>query len=129
MSKETADTSKFKYKDMFGRDIRVGDYVVYAGFADRSAVLRAGRVVELTCSKEEVSIYDRKAGKHILGHEPKIRCESWNNFRALGWNDKGQSGKQKAVLLGFLDRLVVVPEEYVSQKIKEDLAGDVATFW
>ena len=125
----SVDTSTFEYKDMFGRDIKVGDYIVYAGLADRSAVLRAGRVIELTASKEEVSIYDRKTGEHSRGHEPKIRCESWNNFRSQGWNGEEKSGKQKAVTLGFLDRLIVVPEEYVSQKIKDDLAGPVTDYW
>ena len=97
------------YKDMFGRDINVGDYIVYGGLADRSAVLRAGRVVEL------------KNGK--------VRAQSWNNYRAQGWGGKVRSGKQKDVTLAFLDRMIVVPEDYVSQKIKTDLAGDVVSEW
>ena len=118
-----------EYLDMFGREIKVGDYVVYAGLADRSAVLRAGRVIELTYSKQEVSIYDRKTGKHSYGYEPKIRCESWNNFRSQGWKGEERSGKQKAVSLGFLDRLIVVPEDYVSEKIKNDIDGEVDSRW
>jgi hypothetical protein len=129
MPKEIVDTSKFEYKDMFGRDIKVGDYIVYAGLADRSAVLRAGRVIELTHSKEKVSLYDRKTGKHSVGYEPKIKCESWNNFRSQGWSGEEKSGKQKAVSLGFLDRLIVVPADYVSDKIKEDLDGDITPYW
>lgn len=128
MPKEIVDTSKFEYRDMFGREIKVGDYIVYAGLADRSAVMRAGRVVALTHSKEKVSIYDRTTGDRRYDYEPKIRCESWNNFRSQGWNGEDKSGKQKAVSLGFLDRLVVVPEEYVSQKVKYDLAGPVTNY-
>ena len=127
--KTPVDTSKFVYKDMFGRDIKVGDYVVYAGLADRSAVMRAGRVIELTHSKEQVSLYDRKTGEHSYGYEPKIKCESWNNFRSQGWKGEEKSGKQKAVSLGFLDRLVVVPAEYVSEKVKKDLDGPVTDYW
>lgn len=111
------DTSTFVYKDMFGRDIKVGDYIVYAGLADRSGVLRAGRVIELTHSKTAY-------GDPI----PKVKCESWNNFRSQGWNNEVLSGKQKAVSLGFLDRLIVVPAEIVSEKIKKDLVGPVADF-
>jgi hypothetical protein len=114
----TVDTSGFVYKDMFGRDIKVGDYVVYAGLADRSAVMRAGRVIELTHSKTGYGT-----------PEPKIKCESWNNFRATGWNGEEKSGKQKAVSLGFLDRLVVVPAEYVSERVKKDLDGPIASYW
>ena len=106
----TVDISKFEYKDMFGREIKPGDFIVYAGLADRSAVLRAGRVIELTHSKTDY-------GKP----EPKIKCESWNNYRARSWDGTEKSGKQKAVSLGFLDRLIVVPEEFVSEKIKNDL--------
>lgn len=108
------DNPAVEYKDMFGRDIKVGDYIVYAGLADRSAVLRAGRVVELTFSKTGYS------------ELPKIKVESWNNFRAQG---EGLSGKQKAVSLGYLDRLVVVPKDFVSEKIKTDLAGPVADYF
>ena len=129
MPKEPVDISKFEYRDMFGREIRVGDYIVYAGLADRSAVMRAGRVIELTHSKDKVSTYDRKTDTHVYDYEPKIKCESWNNFRSQGWNGEEKSGKQKAVSLGFLDRLVVVPEEYVSQKVKDDLAGEVSPYW
>jgi len=111
--KTPVDTSKFEYKDMFGRDIKVGDYIVYAGLADRSGVLRAGRVIELTHSKTGYG-----------DPEPKIKAQSWNNYRSKGWNDnKERSGKQKDVSLGFLDRLIVVPENMVSEKIKKDLAG------
>jgi len=99
-------TETHEYKDMFGRDIKVGDYIVYGGLADRSAVLRAGRVLRLT-------------------ENGKIFCESWNNYQAKGysWETEEKSGKQKNVTLGFLDRLIVVPEDYVSEKIKRDLAG------
>ena len=114
MAKIEVDVSKFKYQDMFGRDIRVGDYVVYAGLADRSAVLRAGRVLELTHSKTGYG-----------DPEPKIKCESWNNFRSQGWSGEGGSGKQKAVSLSFFDRMIVVPEEYVSERVKGDLDGSV----
>ena len=106
------DILKFEYKDMFGRDIKVGDYIVYAGLVDRSAVLRAGRVIELTHSKTNHS-----------EPKPKIRCESWNSFRSQGWSVEEKSGKQAAVSLGYLDRLVVVPQEYVSYKVKRDLDG------
>lgn len=106
------------YKDMFGRQINVGDYIVYAGLADRSAVMRAGRVLALTQSKTEYS-----------DPEPKIRVSSWNNFRSRTYNGEEKSGRQKDVSLGFLDRLIVVPEDYVSDKIKSDLDGPVSDYW
>lgn len=118
MTKQQVDISQFEYKDMFGRNIKVGDYIVYAGLADRSGVLRAGRVIELTHSKTGY-------GKP----EPKVKCESWNNYRSKGWNGEEKSGKQKAVSLGFLDRMIVVPEEIVSEKIKKDLDGPVVDRW
>lgn len=40
-----------EYTDCFGRNMGVGDFVVYAATAGRSATLRAGRVVALSQSK------------------------------------------------------------------------------
>lgn len=112
------DTEAFEYKDMFGRDIKVGDYIVYGAVDGRSGTLRAGRVLELT-----VGSVGYKAG-------PKIKAETWSNFRSQGWSGEVKSGKQsKAVSLGFLDRLIVVPAEIVSEKIKEDLAGPPTNYW
>lgn len=116
--KTKVDTSKFVYKDMFGHDIKVGDYIVYAALADRSGVLRAGRVLELTHSKP-------RWPDEVV--EPKVKAESWNNYRSqnVPWNNPAAeiSGKQKSVTLGFLDRLIVVPESIVSAKVKADLDG------
>jgi hypothetical protein len=119
MSKPTIDISKLEHKDMFGRDIKVGDFIVYAGLADRSAVLRAGQVIELTYDK---SWKDWRGGSP----EPKVRAKSWNFYKAERERDgKVPSGRQKDVTLGFLSRLVVVPESQVGDKVKQDLAGPV----
>ena len=99
---------KAEYKDMFGRDIKVGDYIVYAGAEGRSSVLRAGQVVALTMSQQG---YNKV---------PKIRCKSWSYFNSK-WS-AGQSGRQKDVSLEHFSRIVVVPKEHVSEKIKGDLA-------
>ena len=118
MSKEIVDTSGFVYKDLFERDIKIGDYIVYAAVDGRSATMRTGRVLELSHSKPS------EYGFQPI--EPKITVSSWSNFRAKGWsNDHERSGRQKNVKLGFLDRLIVVPEDQVSDKIKAALAGPV----
>ena len=106
------------YKDLFGRDIEVGDYIVYAAVDGRSGTLRTGRVLKLTTSKPSKWSDDPP--------EAKIFCSSWSNFRARGWGkDDETSGRQKNVTLGFLDRMIVVDESQVSEKIKKDLAGPV----
>lgn len=105
------------YKDLFGREINVGDYIVYAAADGRSATMRTGQVLKLTMSKQQWSGDEP---------EPKIFCSSWSNFRARGYGkDDEKSGRQKNVTLGFLDRLVVVDASQVSDKIKKDLAGPV----
>lgn len=105
------------HKDMFGREIKVGDYIVYGAVDGRSGTLRAGQVLEL------------KEGKGYGGEmEYKVFAKSWSNFRAKGWGapDNERSGRQKNVTLGFLDRLIVVPAETLSDKVKQDLEGGVA---
>jgi len=112
-----------EYRDMFGREIKVGDYVVYAAVDGRSAVQRVGRVTKLSSGSGSWR------GESI----PKIVCETWNYHQAVrsDWDREtreythvpfGQSGKQsKQVSLGFLERLVIVPAEHVHPKIIEDL--------
>lgn len=123
MAKKQVDISQFEYKDLFGRDIKVGDYIVYGAVDGRSGTLRAGQVIELTYSK---------TGYHEP--EPKIRVKSWSNFKqdrynpSTGKHEEG-SGRQKDVTLGFLDRLIVVPESVVSEKVKSDLAGEIPAPW
>jgi len=87
-----------KYKDLFGKEIKVGDYITYAANDGRCGVLRVGQVTELTHSKENYS------GKVI----PKIRAKSARyglsyKTDVYGWE------RQKDISLGFFDRLVVIP--------------------
>ena len=106
-----------QHLDMFGNEIKVGDYIIYAGSAGRCPVLRAGQVLKLSFKKES-----SMSGGVLI---PKVFCSSWNNYKAEGWstNDKERSGKQKNVTLSFMQRIVVVPESSVSQKIIDDLNG------
>jgi hypothetical protein len=121
------DISRFEYRDMFRREIKIGDYIVYGGSAGRSAVLRAGLVIELTCSKGKQ--WDGRT--QTSDYEPKIRIKSWNNYRAERSYKSGAeaSGRQKDVTLGFLDRLIVVHPDTVSDKVKRDLAGPVTDYF
>lgn len=105
------------YKDLFGREIKEGDYIVYSAVDGRSATMRTGQVLKLTMSKPRWSSDEP---------EPKIFCSSWSNFRAKGWGkDDETSGRQKNVTLSFMDRLIVINEDQISDKIKQDLAGPV----
>jgi hypothetical protein len=116
-----------EYKDMFGREIKVGDYIIYAGVDGRSGVLRAGRVLKLTVGK---SGWEKTT--------PKVTCDTWNYGNTVEWDHKAnpskatpfvKSGRQsKAVTLGFLERMIVVPEDYVHAKVKEDLANPAPTY-
>lgn len=107
------------HRDMFGRDIHVGDYIVYGAVDGRSGTIRAGQVLELKESRGY-------SGEEVF----KIFVKSWSNFRARGWGapDNERSGRQKNVTLSFLDRLIVVPAETVSDKVKQDLEDGVANW-
>lgn len=101
-----------EYKDLFNREIKVGDYITYAANDGRCGVLRVGQVTKLTHSKEEIR------GQFV----PKIWAKSARyqmmNYKTgeYGWD------RQKDVCLGFLDRLIVVdnlPEE-VKNMLKDE---------
>jgi len=115
-------TTNLVYKDMFGNDIKEGDYIVYGAVDGRSGTLRAGQVLKLTTSKRDKYYPDRAP-------EPKVMVASWSNFRAEGtWRTPDgpePSGRQKNVTLSFLDRMIVVPVESMGEKIKRDLAGPI----
>ena len=115
------------YVDMFGRQIEVGDYIVYGAVDGRSGTLRAGQVLALTSNvPSEWSSHETP--------EPKIFAKSWSNFRQesvfIQDRERGKllSGRQKNVTLGFLDRLIVVSAENVGAKVKADLAGPAFTW-
>ena len=116
-------TTNLEYKDLFGNDIKEGDYLVYAAVDGRSGTLRAAKVLKLTMSKP-----DKWRPEKPL--EPKVMCATWSNFRAerTSWSNEPDfeaSGRQKNVTLSFLDRMIVVPEAQVSDKIKKDLNGPI----
>jgi hypothetical protein len=94
---------KYEHTDLFGREIKVGDYFVYSAADGRSATIRVGQVLELRFGTPRRS--DGRAAA-------KIYVKSWSNFR----------GRQKNVTLGFLTRVVVVPKESVSDEILSALA-------
>jgi hypothetical protein len=97
-------------KDKLGRDITVGDYIVYSSALGRCAVLKIGKVLAI-----------------------KPRKDSWDNKPCwsitvvgvydYGWKDKPEI--QKKGTLQFPDRTVVVsgaaiPEKYF--ELLKDLA-------
>lgn len=97
-----------QYKDLFGREIKVGDYIAYAALDGRCAVLRAGQVIELT--KGTVNGDEKKT--------PKVKVKSaYFGVDCHATSMKHRWVRQKNVTLGFLDRLIVVdnpPEEVVN---------------
>ena len=118
--KKESEPLDLQYRDMFGQPIKVGDYIVYGAVDGRSGTLRAGHVVALLASKPRFDGDDEPL-------MPKIRVRSWSNFRSRPFaglhGDTKTTGRQKDVVLGFLDRLVVVDPKTISEKIKTDLAG------
>lgn len=105
---------KSEHTDLFGRPIKVDDYIVYSAADGRSSTIRVGQVIELK----------------TVGSVAKVFCKSWSNFKGTStWRTeilgKEVSGRQKNVTLGFLTRVVVVDPSTVSDKVKRDLAGPI----
>lgn len=115
---------KTEHTDLFGRTIKVGDYIVYSAVDGRSATLRVGQVLELkTITKDSW----RNEPKEVVA---KVFCKSWSNFKGTSsWRAESlghePSGRQKNVTLGFLTRVVVVDPSTVSEKVKKDLDGPI----
>lgn len=105
---------KTEHTDLFGREIKPDDYIVYSATDGQSSTLRAGQVISL---KTVTDYYGKTTAK--------VYCKSWSNFKSDGWNGQERSGRQKNVTLGFLTRVVVVDASAVSDKIKSDLCGPI----
>ena len=102
---KNSDDTPTVHFDLLGQPINVGDFITYAAVDGRSGTLRIGQVIALTPTK--------------------VRAKSWSNFRAQGWGDDQRSGRQKDVSLGFFDRIIVIQEEMIPEKIWIDLHGPV----
>jgi hypothetical protein len=102
-----------EYKDLFNKEIKVGDYIVYAANDGRCGVLRIGKVVELTVSKEE-DYYTKKKSPKIRAKSACYRMVDYDT-REYGWQ------KQKDVSLGFFERLVVMDENAVPEDARKIL--------
>jgi hypothetical protein len=98
---------KNQYKDLFGKEIKVGDFITYAANDGRCGVLRVGQVTKLTEAKND---YEDDIQLKIRVKSARYGYLDWDeeNENIYGWT------RQKDVTLGFLDRLIVVdnlPEE------------------
>lgn len=89
-----------EHKDIFGKDIQVGDYICYSAMDGQSPAMRVAKVVELK----------GRAGwnKEVT---PTILVIAAENY----FSD-GPRPMSKKITLGFLNRLVVVPKSSISQE-------------
>jgi len=94
------------HKDIFGKEIKVGDYICYGAVDGRSGVIRVGRVVELSFRD---TYYEK--GTPIV----KVHAAEY------GWK-KCPEPQSKAVTLSFTSRMAVLSEEQVSEDWKEAIA-------
>jgi len=97
------------HKDVTGRSIIEGDYIVYAALAGRSAVLHLGKVVGLTRKKSAVYFWEK---------DPKNPDEAPATVQVKGvyrgWTaDQPWRANSRIVTLQFPERLAIVPAESV----------------
>jgi hypothetical protein len=85
------------FNDKAGREVKVGDLIVYGHALGRCAGLQYARVVEI----------------RLVAGIPKIQVQgvSWD------WNDMYDPRLLKASVLQFPDRVLVVTEEQVHPRV------------
>lgn len=88
--------------DISGNEIKVGSYIAYAALWDRSATMKFGKVTEL-CERKP-----RYGGLEKVTNTLRVVSvdRSWKNVWELQNNGK-------VITLSFLDRLIVIPENFV----------------
>lgn len=102
-----------QHVDIAGQPIQVGALICYAALWSRSATLRYGRVTELQTRKAKSygTLEDQE-------DKPTLRVFAIDRVHKLvkvegGWTSKERweiLNNGKPITLGFLDRLLVVPE-------------------
>lgn len=99
-------------KDRIGRDINIGDYIVYAGQAGDSACLNFGKVVDMPIrekynyhTKQEEPYYKLKVQPCEQGGEP-IMTRKWDGTQMV---DTGKS--VRCVTLEFSNRTAVIDHQ------------------
>lgn len=93
------------FKDKAGKEVKAGDYIVYAQAWGRSAGMNYGKVLSVGMSK---------ATDWNLKKYPTIRIvgvDSWENNKL-----------QKPSTLRFSDRVLVVSEDQVTEKVLKALS-------
>ncbi len=98
-----------EWRDFVGQEIKVGDVVVYAANADRSAIFKLGIVMALGQTKEPQWNWKTKRRDE---HLPTIKCvtvDAWydRDDDNLYWGANALQKDGKLVSLGHLDRVIV----------------------
>lgn len=102
------------HEDISGAEIHVGDYIVYAALWNRSATLKYGRVVS------QGSRSDGWKGTET----PTVRAITVDRHWRYGEEKRWElQNNGKPISLGFLDRLLVVPETLVPAGARSALAS------
>ena len=100
------------YVDITGKNIKVGDVVIYAASHCDSSVLKYGIIKELNERKDTFS-------DKIV---PVIKVLSvYKSYRNNKWTIQANG---KIVILNFMDRLIVVDKERVPADLLALLHGD-----
>lgn len=111
MSKSTVKYSPAK--DVLGREIKPGDYIVYGAAKGRCAGLNVGRVLATEAKNDGYT-----AKPYLKVKAASLQVE-WGEVRQAGMNGWGSKPKPKAVHLCFAERMCVVPAETVPDAYKE----------
>lgn len=91
-----------QYKDMLGREIKVGDYIAFPTCMGHSGVIKIGKVVELTWSLESYG------GN---GKTPIIKAQSVDT----AWNRVEPQTKLSRI--AFFDRAMVLPKDALTEEV------------
>ena len=97
-----------KHLDMFGKEIKIGDYILYAGMRGNSADMKVGKVISLQIRTSERN-YNQCPTITVIGIRKGYQGNWYRNSR------KG--------IIDRLDNVFVVHEAYVPKKLKELMEG------
>ena len=101
-----------KNKDVLGNEIRAGDYIVYGAAKGRCAGLNIGRVASTKIVNTD---YDGQCLK-VSAEAVQV---SWGRYERTGMDSYSSHKKPRQVHLCYSERICVIPEDIVTDAIKD----------
>lgn len=125
-----ADTTALEYKDRFGVNVKVGDFVAY-GVGGKSAQLHVGLVTALSSRADYRYDYSTTPYQRVNFATPALKVKLYDEQAVYDYKRKEHTGEvimsARNATTGNFDAMMVIPSSALVSYIVQFLQSDVKT--